>query len=168
MRVIFLDFDGVLNSHQSITFWHNKRDQDKWENELYEEWQGSLFEYLAHEFCPIALSNMEELMRRCPDAKIVVSSTWRIGNDIDALKKILAPAKLVANAIIDKTPSFRDKPRGEEIKAWLDKHPEVKQYVIIDDDRDMLVEQRENFINTSSLHGFQYGDMLHAERILDK
>lgn len=168
MRVIFLDFDGVINSHQSATFWHNKRDQEKWENEMYKEWQGSLFEYLAHEFCPIALSNVEELVRRCPDVKVVVSSTWRLGNDVESLKNILSASKLVADTIIDVTPRFPGKPRGEEIKHWLDNHPEIEQYVIIDDDRDMLESQKENFVNTSALHGFQFGDMLMAERILDK
>ena len=167
MRVLFLDFDGVLNSMQSATFWHNKRDQSKWENEMYSSWEGTLFEYLAHEFCPIAMSNMEELMRRCPDVKIVVSSTWRLRNDVDALKKILAPSKLISDAIIDRTDSL-DGPRGNEIKAWLDKHPEVSQYVIVDDDSDMLESQKENFVKTSSMHGFQFGDMLWAERILDK
>lgn len=163
---MFLDFDGVINSHQSSTFWHNKRDQSKWENEMYSSWEGTLFEYLAHEFCPIALSNVEELCRRVPDLKIVVSSTWRLGNEVADLQKILAPAKLVAMAIIDKTPAFRDGPRGNEIQHWLDNHPEVTEYVIVDDDRDMLDSQQDHFVNTSSLHGFQYGDMLHALRIL--
>lgn len=167
MKVIFLDFDGVLNSHQSATFWHNKRDQDKWENELYAEWQGTLYEYLALEFCPIALSNVEELVRKT-GAKIIVSSTWRLHNNVDDLKNILAPAKIVADAVFDRTPRLPGKPRGEEIKAWLDQHPEVDQYVIIDDDRDMLPEQQDNFVNTSPLHGFLFGDMLSAERILNK
>lgn len=165
MKVVFLDFDGVLNSAQSATFWHNKRDQSKWENELYKEWQGSLFEYLAFEFCPIALSNMEELMRRVPDLKVVVSSTWRLNNDVEALKKILHPAKLIVNAIIDTTPNIRITPRGNEIQAWLDKHPEVTEFVIIDDDSDML-HLTDKLVHTSSLHGFLYGDMLKALKIL--
>lgn len=171
MKVLFLDFDGVINSHQSCTFWHNKRDQSKWENEMYSSWGGTLKEYLAHEFCPIALSNMEELMRRIPDLKIVVSSTWRLGETVESLKKILAPSKMVSDAIIDVTPHFRyrggdEVKRGHEIKHWLDAHSDVTHYVIVDDDNDMLESQKENFVNTSELHGFQYGDMLWALRIL--
>lgn len=151
-----LDFDGVLNSCQSAIFWHNKR---------------TLGEFLAHDFCPIALSNMEELVRRVPDLKIVVSSSWRLGRTVEELKNILAPAKLVSDAIIDVTPYFRwkggdDVARGHEIKHWLDAHPEITDYVIVDDDRDMLKSQQENFVNTSAMHGFQYADMLHALRIL--
>ena len=169
MKVLFLDFDGVLNSHQSAIFWHNKRDQSKWENEMYSSWQGTLKEYIAHEFCPIALSNMEELIRRVPDLKIVVSSTWRIGETVESLKKILAPAPLIANAIIDTTPIYRDAPRGEEIDSWYVKNAVklgVEEYVIVDDDRDMQEFQMKYFVNTSGLHGFTFADMLHALRIL--
>lgn len=167
MKVLFLDFDGVLNSHQSATFWHNKRDQEKWENEMYSSWTGTLKEYIAHEFCPIAMSNVEELMRRVPDLKIVVSSTWRIGETPDTLRKILSPSKLIGDAIIDVTPSFRERGgRGKEIQYWLDQHPEVTHYVILDDDSDMLPSQISNFVNTSELHGFVYGEMLQCLRIL--
>ncbi len=166
MRVIFLDFDGVLNSHQSFNFWKNKRDQTKWENEMYSEWQGSLKEYLAMEFDPIALNNVEDLIRSVPDLKIVVSSTWRLGETVESLQKILAPAKLVSAAVIDVTPRFPGKPRGEEIQDWLNRHPDVTDYVIIDDDSDMLESQKDHFVHTSTLHGFQYGDKLWALRIL--
>jgi len=171
MKVLFLDFDGVLNSHQSNNFWHHNRDQDKWENELYKDWQGTLREYIAQEFCPIALNNVQELVRTVPDLKIVVSSTWRLGETVETLKKILAPAKLVSDAVIDVTPAFRwraggETTRGHEIQDWLDRHPEVTNYVIIDDDSDMLDSQKDHFVHTSFLHGFQYGDLLWARRIL--
>lgn len=168
MKVIFLDFDGVLNSAQSAYFWHNKRDQDKWENVLYGSWAGTLKEYIAQEFCPIAMSNVEELVRLIPDVKIVVSSTWRLGETVESLKKILYPAKLMADAIIDVTPQFRDAPRGAEIQYWLDAHPEVTDYVIIDDDKDMLETQTDNFVNTDNRNGFQFTDMLKANRILKR
>jgi hypothetical protein len=166
MKVIFLDIDGVLNSHQSAHFWHNKRDQSKWENEMYRDWPGTLKEYIAMEFCPIALSNLEELIRRIPDAKIVVSSTWRMGETVDTLKKIFQPSKLVSDAIVDKTPVFSDGPRGDEIQHWLNNNPEVTSYVILDDDDDMLDSQMKNFVNTCALHGFQFEDMLSATKIL--
>ncbi len=166
MKVIFLDFDGVLNSHQSFTFWQNRKDQSKWENEMYRDWTGTLKEYIAMEFCPIAMSNVEELIRRT-NAKIVVSSSWRVGETVETLKNILKPSKLICDAIIDVTESF-SRTRGDEIQKWLNEHPEVDAYVILDDDNDMLDSQKENFVHTSELHGFQYGDLLWAERILSK
>ena len=166
MKVIFLDVDGVLNSHQSATFWHNRRDQSKWENEMYRDWPGTLKEYIAMEFCPIALSNVEELIRRVPDLKIVVSSTWRIGETVESLKKILSPSKLVSDSVIDVTPRLDwGTSRGQEIQRWLDDHLEVTDFVIIDDDSDMD-HLADKLVKTSSLHGFQYGDMLWALRVL--
>lgn len=166
MKVLFLDIDGVLNSEQSCVFWHNKRDQSKWENEMYTSWTGSLKEYLALEFCPIAVSNVEELMRRVPELKIVVSSTWRLGETVESLKAMFKPFKLISDAIVGVTPSIRLTPRGNEIQAWLDKHPEVTRFVIVDDDMDMehLVDK---LIQTSPIHGFLYGDMLKAVGILN-
>ena len=41
-----------------------------------------------------------------------------------------------------------DSIRGDEIQEWLDEHPEVEKYAIIDDDDDMLPEQEENFFQT--------------------
>lgn len=168
MKVLFLDFDGVLNSHQSATFWHNKRDQSKWENEMYSSWHGTLKEYIAHEFCPIAMSNMEEICRRVPELKIVISSTWRIGETVETLKKILQPSSLIADKIIGTTPISLNMSRGEEINEWMNRniHLDIEEFVIVDDDRDMMPHQMEHFVNTSALHGFTYGDMLWALRVL--
>lgn len=165
MRVLFLDFDGVLNSYQSAHFWHSRRDQEQWENNMYRDWGGTLKEYIAMEFCPIAFSNLEELCRRVPDLKIVVSSTWRLGETVETLRDILKPSKLIGDRIIGVTESFSNV-RGNEIQKWLDEHPEVTNYVILDDDSDMLESQRDHFVHTSEIHGFMFGDMLHACRIL--
>lgn len=166
MKILFLDFDGVINSAQSATFWHNKRDQSKWENEMYRDWPGSLKEYIAMEFCPIALSNVEEVVRRVPDLKIVVSSTWRHGETVESLKKILAPARLVSDAVIDVTPHLGwGVARGKEIQLWLDRHQEVGNFVIVDDDGDM--EHLSGYlVRTNSKHGFQYDDMVATVKML--
>lgn len=166
MKVLFLDFDGVLNSHQSATFWHNKRDQSKWENEMYADWPGTIREYIAQEFCPIAMSNVEELIRRVPDLKIVVSSVWRHGETVESLKKILFPSKLMGDALIDVTPFLGwSVARGLEIQKWLDGHPEVDKFIIIDDDDDME-HLKDRLVLTSSLNGFQFSDVLAAEKLL--
>jgi hypothetical protein len=46
--------------------------------------------------------------------------------------------------------------RGNEIKEWLSQHKgEVSNYVIIDDEGDMLDEQLYNFIQTDWVFGIQ-------------
>jgi hypothetical protein len=39
--------------------------------------------------------------------------------------------------------------RGDEIQAILNQKPEIENYVILDDDDDMLTSQRGNFVMTS-------------------
>ena len=46
--------------------------------------------------------------------------------------------------------SFKERAeRGHEIQYWLDIHPEVTNYVILDDDNDFLDTQQKYFIQTS-------------------
>lgn len=166
MKILFLDIDGVLNSHQSMTFWYKHRDMNKWQNELYGEWKGTLAQYLALDFDPIALSNLEELLKRVPDLKIVVSSTWRLGRSIDELREIFLPFRTISRAIISKTGRDYDRIRGNEIQEWLDKHPEIEKYAIVDDDSDMLDSQKPYFVQTNNYNGLQFTDMLKLAEIL--
>lgn len=80
------------------------------------------------------------------DCAIVVSSSWR--HDPRGMETIRAKF----NNVIDKTP-YADGCRGDEIKAWLDAHPEVEKYAILDDDSDMLEEQLPNFFKTTFKEG---------------
>lgn len=78
------------------------------------------------------------------DCKVVLSSSWRHFKDggIEEIEKQV-------HKLYDKTPTFLGEKRGVEIKAWLDNHSEVERYAILDDDSDMLDEQKENFFQTS-------------------
>ena len=73
-------------------------------------------------------------------------------------------------------------PRGVEIKQWIDQHihrvdgkgPFVRKklgedyiYVILDDDKDMLLEQKDYFINTDSMKGLTYHDVEKVIHILN-
>lgn len=77
---------------------------------------------------------------------VVLSSTWRKAKKFsDEIKKFVD--------FIDITPGSEDGIRGGEIKQWLDEHPWVKQYAIVDDDSDMLPEQLPNFFHTTWENG---------------
>lgn len=83
---------------------------------------------------------------------IVVTSTWRWDPNY---KECLINGGLRSGIeILGCTPSLRDQPRGAEIKAYIDAHPEINYYVIIDDDADMLPEQMDHFIKTDYRVGF--------------
>ena len=50
-------------------------------------------------------------------------------------------------------PILRAAQRGMEIKLWLDEHPTVTDYVIIDDKENILEEQKNRFVKTSMFAG---------------
>ncbi len=64
-----------------------------------------------------------------------MSSTWRLNRTIEESTAALSIP------IFDKTGRDPKAFRGNEIKAWLDNHPEVTNYVILDDSSDFLEEQ---------------------------
>ena len=75
------------------------------------------------------------------DAKIVLSSTWRIEDkNFNLVKKALANQKLEVH---DKTPVLEKKDdwvrRHEEIQAWLDQN-QVDKFAIVDDFDDAKIE----------------------------
>jgi hypothetical protein len=110
MKIIFLDIDGVLNCQKTTERFHGFVSID-----------------------PKLVKRLNRILKET-DAKIVLSSTWRLFEDN---KEILEKTGI---KYIDVTPSFHGL-RGEEINDWLSKHPEVDRYVILDDDSDMLPNQ---------------------------
>lgn len=128
MKVLFLDVDGVLNSSDSTNFKNNLWPVD---------------DYMCFMVGKIQLDT---------DCAIVVSSSWR--HHPDGMKLI----REKFNNVIDKTGTsdkvgYDEKPRGHEIQAWLDAHPEVEKYAILDDDSDMLDSQKPNFFQTTFKEG---------------
>ena len=157
MKVIFLDVDGVLNSEMS-----REQDRNKFDN-----WME----------CEVSESHIVNLKKIVDEtgAQIVLSSSWRFdhpkatGRDfiVDPLMKILdRKLKEVGLDIIDVTPDLHGKKRGFEIKDWLDRHTEVEKFVILDDDIDMLDEQKPFFVNTTFKWGLTEGLAKKAIEIL--
>lgn len=56
--------------------------------------------------------------------------------------------------------------RGVEIDRWLWEHQDVTNYVILDDDSDMLLSQKKHFIKTHALRGISKRDVIKAIKIL--
>lgn len=115
MKVIFLDFDGVMNTAET-------RGDDYLENPC------------SDRFIPV----LNELIRKS-EALIVVSSSWRHWWPLEKLKLYLR-RRGVLGRVIDTTPSIsvHGDARGFEIQDWLNTHPQVSHFVILDDDVDMV------------------------------
>lgn len=135
MKVLFLDVDGVLNSHRSAIAFGAM----PWAHELPDV---SKFDHIA--------VRLIRGIAETAGAGIVLSSAWRQCDNW----RDLGPA--LGLNITDRTPSLLG-PRGKEIAAWLANHPEVERYAIVDDDGDMLPEQMPYFVHTNMREGFTFG-----------
>lgn len=160
MKVIFLDFDGVLNSQGSFLYEHNRRKVRKEQGV-----KGPVNETL----CNVCTANFQFVLDKYKEAKIVISSTWRTLFDIPWLKAKLESYHIDSSRVIDITPisSIFDGDRGKEIRAWLNQHTEVTHYVIIDDnDWGIVHEHGEGrFVKTTWEGGMT---TLHAAELCEK
>lgn len=147
MRIIFLDFDGVVNSM-------------KFCEELSARTKLIGGSTATREMIdPIAVARLNRLIEET-EAVVVVSSSWRKIFDMRTLQGIL-DAKGFIGKIIDVTPDLshesinrfdRSRERGDEIARWLRDNAPNASYVVFDDDSDMTAV-RERFIQTSWGYG---------------
>lgn len=160
-KVIFLDIDGVLNSEQYF-------------EDVYFEYQKTGKKPSHHLVDSKPLQLLLNYLNNS-DTKLVISSSWRYSNDPEeTIKQFFNFDKngdnisLLNKFIIGCTPRSREGIRGKEIQWWLDRHPEVSKYVIIDDDNDMLDSQRKYFVKTSFKTGLLPEHINKVDTILNK
>lgn len=144
MKIIFLDFDGVITTYES-------------------RWCIDIDKLLL----------LNDIVSQT-DAKIVVSSSWKRGyDDVDDFKNSIYDKEdgkcshLCYDSILTKEDVFvrfmnqiyditdnKGSWRGDEIERWLDEHEEdVESYVILDDDSDFHEDQLFNFVQTDTYEG---------------
>jgi hypothetical protein len=157
-KIIFLDIDGVLNCEDAYKSGECKYVEFTSENGGKDHYQG---------FC----KRSKDLLNRLIDetgAGIVISSTWR-RSGIEFMKKVWE-LEGMSGEIIGLTPSLRNSeisiPRGLEIDHFLKndlgfyhinwdqgmqmdrmEKSGIGNYIIIDDDSDMLYGQRNHFVH---------------------
>lgn len=129
-----------------------------------------------------------ELVKQICDAtgaKIVISSSWRrytveqtieditIGEEERGRNPFPYPEYIVdvTSRMYGFKHGNREKHyslcRGVEIDRWLWEHQDVTNYVILDDDSDMLLSQKKYFIKTHALRGISKRDVEKAIKILN-
>ena len=155
--------DGVLNSEDDLMIYREKNNIT-----------GCIL-YDEVEDRPLKL--LKEIIDKT-SAKIVVSSSWRIGycrsgkesifggRLYSKLKKRLKDYDMF---IYDITPSLNSgAQRGDEIRKWLSKNP-TDNFIILDDGSDMCEYiDTEHFIHTTYKHGLTEGLKNKAISILNK
>jgi hypothetical protein len=153
-KIIFLDFDGVLNTehYQGLLQFQGKPWQDE---------HGAYFD-------PNAIKQLERIID-ATDAHIVVESSWKY-HGLDAMKELWEVRNLPGR-IIDITPSTISDEyllsndleniypsmlhcKGIEIASWLSKYETQDfRYVTIDDEYVILDSQLPYFILTNPYEG---------------
>lgn len=96
------------------------------------DFDGCIWSYRTYQFSPEACKNLNDLLNKQPDLKIVISSSWRkLG--IDQCKRTLDKNGIDSSRVYDITGN-EPEGRGKEIQTWLDENPSVTSYVVIDDE----------------------------------
>lgn len=124
-RVVFLDIDGVLNSHAFFKAGSGRppaTDTDEQARRMID---------------PAAVEHLNALVEKS-GASLVISSSWRRIYSLGAIGRALrANGFEHPRAIIGATPPLGG-PRGHEIQAWIDSAGKpLPTFVILDDDSDM-------------------------------
>ena len=116
---------------------------------------------------------MVKLLNSLKGVEYVVSSTWRKKYNKEELTEILQSFGFTGT-IFDVTPNLNTI-RGLEIKKWLSNNSNLlgaatdrfKDYVILDDEGDMLYWQRHNFIQVDSYTGITPTHIFKIKQMLD-
>jgi hypothetical protein len=127
MKILFLDFDGVLNSKQHLLAVKDRK--IKGADNLND---ANLF-YMKRDVNYNNMWALNYLLKEVPDLKIVISSAWRLHYDISEFKDLFKIFKLPSARIIGKTDKKMSSERYHEIKWWLEDHKDVEQWIAVDD-----------------------------------
>jgi hypothetical protein len=141
VKVIFLDFDGVLNNRKWLSRGGSRDDVD-----------------------PESVRLLNWLVD-ATQAKVVVSSTWRILHTIEELRDTLDRAGFLGE-IIGVTPGGGGT-RGPQIQQWIDDNAFVGPFVILDDDSDML-HLLDKLVKTKFETGLEVSHVKKAIEILNR
>lgn len=155
MKIIFLDMDGVMVTPRACLMYGDK----------------GIFSYID----PVAVHAINSLCERS-NAKIVISSSWRGWMPVRAMKAILSGAGIRQDYFFFDKEDLQDAgfftpkmghSRGEQIQHWINNHyKELTNYLILDDDSDMLDEQIDHFVQTHYYDGISHQNFIDAEKIL--
>ncbi len=170
MKVIFLDFDGVLNSVDNMNsygasirsrYLGDDYDAMAISKNLLSETRdkyGQLFDDRCVRWLEYIISST--------GAKIVVSSTWRMAG-LSVMKEMWKFRKLPGE-IVDVTQISQSGIRGDEIGDYLDfYHETIEQHVVIDDDVDDLFDTP-NVVQINCYTGIMSYDADKIIKILNK
>jgi hypothetical protein len=187
MKVIFLDIDGVLNHEK----WYRKRHQEIKMDDV-------VSHYPFYEFDPESINQLNRIIDETGANVVISSTWRHgrtIEQLQEILEKVgfrgviidKTPSFYIKGVDENGEKFSYTVPRGCEIDSWLESKGKfrrvnwsrdlqieyleeslVKNYVILDDDSDMLLTQKEHFVKTLSMDGLTKEKADECVNILNK
>lgn len=184
INFLFLDVDGVLNSHKIQIL---KR------NLAFPNPDSTNKEYVHNKDCTdIMAAGLINKLCEATNSLIILSSSWRIGTGLDIIRPMLAELGIKPELVIGKTDTLVGE-RGDQItRFWAclktdigrdyliknellmaDVHLEdtsIGTYAIIDDDSDEVVDRdhKSHFIKTTFMDGLTCALTIEAGKVLSQ
>jgi hypothetical protein len=128
-KAIFLDIDGVLNSDKMLREGMFKTGDR------------------ADMISPEMVARLERIIEAHPEVLIILSSSWRI-SQADLALECMKKQGFSRDAFDGKT-NTKGRDRGRQIQDWLDEHPEVTKFIILDDELHGMLHLEEHVIKSS-------------------
>jgi hypothetical protein len=136
---------------------------------IFQDWDGVLVPFgkasLSDKAVGRAVDNFKALLAKEPTMKIVLSTAWR-QHGMAYCKRFLDGLGINPDLVIGMTGDERGS-RGHQIQLYLNRHPEVTKFVIVDDNSDMG-DLTHKLVKTNSFVGFTEKDIDLAVEILNK
>ena len=135
--VVFLDIDGVLQPEYAQKRFKYDLDElrdtlaQKYENPAYRHYDKYDLGAVFYDWDQASVENLKLLLKKT-NAEIVLSSSWRKFNPIDVLKNYFRLHDLDAY-IVDYAPILDKATRAVEVETYLNAHPEISHFLILDD-----------------------------------
>jgi len=142
-NIVFLDFDGVLNSEQSVQQLGTR-----------------------YRFSKSSVAALNEILQ-ATEARIVITSSWRNNWTLIENASFLKRDGVIPNRVVGKTATLEQE-RGLEIDAWLRSVPYPVTSFVILDDRDDIVTHRDRLIRTNPQTGLTPAQARKAIELLDQ
>lgn len=149
-KAIYLDIDGVLNSDEFADYMLSEDNVDIFNEDMLD---------------PRAIVNLRKIVENT-NAVIVLSSSWRWEKESrDAVHRQL---KAKGIDFVDTTTLQTDitLSRGKEIEKHIEEHPNIENFVILDDDEITNPVLAPHHIRTTFKHGLTREKALAAIKIL--
>ena len=131
MKIIFLDIDGVLVHSKTVG------------NAKLKPLPKTDLERDSRVFDPNCINILNKITE-ATGASLVISSSWRIASSVQYIKELFEKIGITGE-VVDFTPVIHNG-RGNEIQEWLDNHPKITEYLIVDDEDEDMERLKEEML----------------------